>query len=36
MSRTPDLNDEDYSGIIKRLAAMGYKTDKIRKMPQIW
>ena len=36
MSRTPDLSDEDYSAIIKRLAAMGYKTDKIRKMPQIW
>ncbi len=36
MSRTPELTDEDYSAIIKRLAAMGYKTDKIRKMPQIW
>jgi apolipoprotein D and lipocalin family protein len=36
MSRTPDLSDEDYSGIIKRLATSGYRTDKIRKMPQIW
>lgn len=36
MSRTPELSDGDYYGIIKRLAAMGYKTDKITKMPQIW
>ena len=36
MSRTPELTDEDYSAIIKRLAAMGYKTDKIMKIPQVW
>lgn len=36
MSRSPELSDEDYAGIINRLAADGYKTEKIIKMPQVW
>jgi apolipoprotein D and lipocalin family protein len=36
MSRTPEISNEDYNSIIKRLADKGYKTEKIVKMPQLW
>jgi apolipoprotein D and lipocalin family protein len=36
MSRTSSITDEDYANIISKLQAEGYKTEKIKKMPQIW
>jgi apolipoprotein D and lipocalin family protein len=36
MSRTPQMSDKDYSEILTKLKAEGYRTDKIVKMPQIW
>ena len=36
MSRTPSINDADYTDILAKLKIAGYRTDKIMKMPQIW
>lgn len=36
MARKPRLADETYQRILQKLAKMGYETDKIEKMPQIW
>lgn len=36
MSRSPELSEEDYSGIIGRLKSYGYNTEKIMKIPQVW
>lgn len=36
MSRSPSISDADYSGIIDRLAARGYRRADIVRMPQSW
>jgi len=36
MSRTPSVSDDDYAGIISRLKVVGYNTEKIKKIPQVW
>jgi apolipoprotein D and lipocalin family protein len=36
MSRTPSISEDDYRGIISRLAERGYKVETIRRMPQVW
>ena len=36
MSRSSTIADEDYAGIIARLDKMGYKTAKVKKLPQVW
>ena len=36
MARTPQIPDSEYEAIVKRVAAMGYDTTEIRKVPQQW
>ncbi|MEX1830120.1 lipocalin family protein [Luteibacter sp. CQ10] len=36
MSRTPTMSDADYEALVARVAAMGYDTAKLRKVPQQW
>lgn len=36
MSRKPEIPDETYQKILTNLDKIGYKTAKIKKMPQIW
>lgn len=36
MSRTPTLSDADYDALVARVAAMGYDTSELRKVPQRW
>ena len=36
MSRKPEIPDETYEKILLQLKSVGYDTDKIVKMPQIW
>lgn len=36
MARTPTMSDEDYAAALKRLQALGYSLDDIRKVPQNW
>lgn len=36
MSRTESISEEDYAGIISRLADRGYPIEKIQRMPQVW
>jgi apolipoprotein D and lipocalin family protein len=36
MSRTPDILESDYEGILARLAERGYKIDDIEHMQQAW
>jgi len=36
MSRKPSLDPDVYNGILTRMAAIGYDTSKIKKMPQVW
>ncbi len=36
MSRTPEMPDEAYAAVIKKLAEEKYNTGKIVKMPQKW
>jgi len=36
MARNPALSDEDYQGIVSRLAARGYKISGIKRMRQEW
>ncbi len=36
MARTPSIPDADYDSLLARLAAQGYDTAKIRKVPQRW
>jgi apolipoprotein D and lipocalin family protein len=36
MARNPAISDEDYEGIVSRLAERGYKTDDIKRMLQVW
>ncbi|WP_245643841.1 lipocalin family protein [Paraburkholderia oxyphila] len=34
LSRTPDMNDDAYAGLLRRLAAMGIQTGRLRRVPQ--
>jgi len=34
MARTPTLPDDEYAALVARLAALGYDTSKLRKVPQ--
>ncbi|MCK9309709.1 MAG: lipocalin family protein, partial [Candidatus Cloacimonetes bacterium] len=36
MSRTPQMSESDYAGVIAKLQQEGYNTAKIVKMPQVW
>lgn len=36
MARTPSIPDADYEALLGMLAAQGYDTSKIRKVPQRW
>jgi apolipoprotein D and lipocalin family protein len=36
MARTPEIPEEDYSRIVEMLAAQGYDTSKLIKIPQHW
>lgn len=36
MARTPQVSDSDYAEIIEKVAAMGYDTTQIEKVPQQW
>ena len=36
MARTPTLSDSDYAELTRFVAAMGYDTTKLRKVPQRW
>lgn len=36
MARTPMMSDADYAAALKRLQALGYSLDDIRKVPQHW
>jgi len=36
MSRTPQMSESDYAGVIAKLQQEGYNTSKIVKMPQVW
>jgi len=36
MARTPHLTDADYEQLTQRVAAMGYDTSQLRKVPQRW
>jgi apolipoprotein D and lipocalin family protein len=36
MSRTPAISEEDYAGILSRLAERGYKIETIQRMRQVW
>jgi len=34
MARTPQVSQQDYQAAVERIAAMGYDTSKLRKVPQ--
>ena len=36
MARTPKLSDADYQRLVQGVAALGYDTAKLRKVPQQW
>ncbi|MBK5094568.1 MAG: lipocalin family protein, partial [Deltaproteobacteria bacterium] len=36
MARTPDIPQEDYRRIVEQLAAAGYDTKRIQRVPQRW
>jgi|SRR6056297_2026901 len=36
MSRTAEISEQDYADILDNLQELGYDTDKITRMPQIW
>ena len=36
MARTPDIPEDDYQRILERLAAAGYDTKRIQRVPQRW
>jgi apolipoprotein D and lipocalin family protein len=36
MARSPSLSDDGYARLVERVAAMGYDTAKLRKVPQRW
>ncbi len=36
MARTPAVPEEEYAGLVAKLAAQGYDTSRLRKVPQHW
>ena len=36
MARTPQISEQDYAAAVRRLEALGYSTQKLRKVPQSW
>ena len=36
MARTPTISQADYHALVAKVKALGYPTDKIRKVPQSW
>ena len=36
MARTPTIPDSDYDRLVNRVKELGYRTDKLRKVPQRW
>jgi apolipoprotein D and lipocalin family protein len=34
MARTPQVSESDYQQAVQRIAAMGYDTAKLRRVPQ--
>lgn len=36
MSRTPQMSENDYANVLKKLANLTYDVGKIQKMEQIW
>jgi apolipoprotein D and lipocalin family protein len=36
MARTPSIPEEDYAGLVAELAAQGYDTARLQKVPQRW
>jgi apolipoprotein D and lipocalin family protein len=36
MSRTPEIHESDYEGILSRLSERGYKVEDIQRMQQLW
>lgn len=36
MARTPTISDEDYRSLVEIIAAQGYDTSQIQKVPQHW
>lgn len=36
MARTPVLDESEYDALVARVAAMGYDTSKLRRVPQRW
>jgi apolipoprotein D and lipocalin family protein len=36
MARSPEINEQDYKKLIKRVAELGYDTTGIKRVPQRW
>jgi apolipoprotein D and lipocalin family protein len=36
MARGPDMADADYNRLVARVAALGYATTDLRRVPQVW
>lgn len=36
MARAPDMSDADYERLVARVAALGYATGDLRRVPQVW
>lgn len=36
MARAPQISEQDYAAAVRRLEALGYSTQKLRKVPQSW
>jgi len=36
MARTPQISEQDYAAAVRRLQALGYATQDLRKVPQRW
>jgi len=36
MARTPQISEQDYAAAVRRLQALGYRTQDLRKVPQRW
>ena len=36
MARTPSISETEYQQLVQVIAALGYDTDKLRKVPQKW
>ncbi len=36
MARTPSVSDEDYRTLVAKVAAIGYDSKRLRRVPQRW